>query len=404
MRIFLSCLQAQRRHAIPAYQYWEGYFKHGVTEAGAEWIEAPEVDWAEGLLDEDPVRVAAWREHAWPRVVDYLRREHRRRPVDLFVAYLYPRMVDVDAVAEIRRLGIPTVNFFCDNVREFERVPAAFRAFDLNWVPELQAVRMYAREAVPHIHAAMPTWIPPVQRSCDHREEFGVSFIGSRDRLRERLLSEAIQLGLDIELRGAGWPLAAAPVAARAVGAATATSWRGLAHNQIAFARRYGVTGLYRKMSERLQRPVDDRIFVPHVRPRPDQDEYVRITQQSQVTVGVNRYPSYRLPLNRPGTYSRGRDIEAPMMGACYLTEWTAELETMYEIGREIETYRTAEELVERAEMLRRDPARRRELRRRGQQRALTSHSVPRTIERIAERFGIAFSQAPASATTRARS
>ena len=34
------------------------------------------------------------------------------------------------------------------------------------------------------------------------------------------------------------------------------------------------------------------------------------------------------------------------MLGACYLTEWTAGLEHMYELGKEIETYRTPEELT----------------------------------------------------------
>lgn len=390
MRIFLSCLQSLRRHAVPAYQYWEPYFKNGIAEGGHEWIEAPDVDWAEALIDEDPVRVAEWRRRTWPRVVDHLRAEQRRGHVDLFLSYLYPRMVDEAAVAEIRALGIPTVNFFCDNVREFAHVPQAFKAFDLNWVPELQAVKMYARDGVPHIHAAMATWIPPEQRTVDHDEEYGVSFIGSRDKLRERLLADAIGRGLEVELRGAGWPQPGHVMAGASGGAKTsARPLRHVARNQIAFVRRYGVAGLGRKVAERFQAPVPDDVFVPYVRPRPDQEEYVRITQRSRVTLGVNRYPSYRLPIGRPGTYSRGRDIEAPMMGACYLTEWTEELETMYDLGREIETYRDADELVAKAELLVGDPARRRTMRRAAQQRALSSHSVPRTIARIADALGI---------------
>jgi len=162
-----------------------------------------------------------------------------------------------------------------------------------------------------------------------------------------------------------------------------------VARNQIAFVQRYGVAGLGRKVAERFRPPVPDDVFAPYVRPRPDQAEYVRITQRSRITLGVNRYPSYRHPLDHPATYSRGRDIEAPMMGACYLTEWTAELESMYELGEEIETYRSADELVAKVEVLSRDPARRRAMRRRAQQRALSSHSVASTVSRIADRLSI---------------
>lgn len=75
------------------------------------------------------------------------------------------------------------------------------------------------------------------------------------------------------------------------------------------------------------------------------------------------------------------------MVGACYLTEWTAGLEELYDLGTEIETYRTPDELVGKVRELQRDRARRRVLRQRGQQRALGEHSVARSLKRIAQRL-----------------
>ena len=40
------------------------------------------------------------------------------------------------------------------------------------------------------------------------------------------------------------------------------------------------------------------------------------------------------------------RDIEAPMLSACYLTQWTEGLEDLYELGEEIETYNSVEEMA----------------------------------------------------------
>jgi len=101
------------------------------------------------------------------------------------------------------------------------------------------------------------------------------------------------------------------------------------------------------------------------------------------ITLGINRYPSYHYPFTRPNTYSRMRDIEAPMMGACYLTEWTEGLDNLYELGEEIETYRTSEELVEKIQYLTSSPTLRNSLRLKGQKRALSEHNITKSIEKI---------------------
>ena len=77
------------------------------------------------------------------------------------------------------------------------------------------------------------------------------------------------------------------------------------------------------------------------------------------------------------------------MLGACYLTEWAPGLEDLYDPGTEIETYRDAGELMEKASLLGREPGRRANLRRLGQRRALAEHSLIRSIGQLAKRLGI---------------
>ena len=71
------------------------------------------------------------------------------------------------------------------------------------------------------------------------------------------------------------------------------------------------------------------------------------------------------------------------MLGACYLTEWTEGLAHLYELGDEIESYRTADELREKLALLRRDSAKRQRMRRLAQRRALDRHSVAATLHRL---------------------
>ncbi|MBF0322657.1 MAG: hypothetical protein HQL62_06905, partial [Magnetococcales bacterium] len=69
------------------------------------------------------LKAQQWRQQTWPRLLDALKKAHRNQSIDLFLGYLYPRHIDVQAIREIQAMGIPCVNFFCDNVREFKKIP-----------------------------------------------------------------------------------------------------------------------------------------------------------------------------------------------------------------------------------------------------------------------------------------
>jgi spore maturation protein CgeB len=118
-------------------------------------------------------------------------------------------------------------------------------------------------------------------------------------------------------------------------------------------------------------------------------DEYLRISREAVVTIGVSRVSTTKASDRKPIVYSRLRDVEAPMLGACYLTEWTEDVAALYELGTEIETYRTAEELAAKLRDLQRDPMRRSAMRRLAQRRALDEHQIPRTLGKIQSLLGL---------------
>jgi hypothetical protein len=388
LRIFLCCQQDLRPHPLPAYRFWAEYFRQALTETGHVCLEAPGCDWAEGLLPLDPSALAAWRIRTWRQAGQWIREEHARQPIDIFIGYLFPGQVLPSALAEIRSLGIPCVNFFCDNVREFRKIPAEFHSFDLHWVPEFKALPLYRHAALPVLHAPMPCWVPPRWRTAvpANEETFPPGFVGTRDAQREQLFGAAFALGLTLDLRGTGWfEPAPAPTQLSSRGGLSARLGR-----QADFIRSQGWTAFVRKcLPEFDPRPMCNPSFAAHTRPSPTGNDYWRVIRGSKICVGVNRYPSLRFPFDRPDTYSRLRDIEAPMAGACYLTEWTEGLDELYDLGTEIETYRTATELAGKVAELAADPRRRDRLRAAGQRRALTHHSIARTIERIANRLDL---------------
>jgi hypothetical protein len=380
MKIFLSFLQSGIDHPIPSYHFWQHYVKNGITEAGHQWQECTDVDWACGLVPASPQAYLRWKEEAWGKTVTWLK-EH---PADLFLSYLYPDQIDLTAITAIKKMGIPCVNFFCDNVREFRKVPVEFSVFDLNWVPEYQAVKLYEDADYPFINLPMPMWLDPELRVVKPEADRQVTFIGSKDIQRLLFFEEVIRKepGLPLALYGNGWD-------ENALNRPALLNYgfdQKLLY-QYHFIKKQGIAAYWRKLQQSNSLTEASTALSGKIAGVLDFEAYNRLTAQSMITVGINRYPSYHFPLLQPDTYSRLRDMEAPMLGACYLTEYTGGIENMYEPGLEIETYTDAGSFVRKIKELMRDPVKRKNLKLNAQKRALQDHGVPQSIDKILKRL-----------------
>lgn len=382
MNIYLSFLQSKINHPIPAYSFWEYYIKNGIVEGGDEWQEG-EVDWAEGLLYTlDKTKLAQWKAKVWEKTVKDIQLKHNKKPISCFLSYLYPHQVEEQAIREIQKMGIPCINFFCDNVREFTKAPKEFAVFDLNWVPEYKALSIYKKSEYKYIHLPMPVWVAPKYREITNIENESISFLGSNDIQRWILFEEIVKKGLAVTIYGNGWKNV--ENGGNKVIVNEKKGIKQLLINQLDFIKRYGFAGYKRKLEQKntmisISSELEKCSFGKPI----FGDDYFKVTKESFITIGVNRYPSYLHPLDKPDTYSRLRDIEAPMLGACYLTEWTEGIEEMYEIGKEIDVYRDAGELKVKVEQLLADKKKREGLRSAGQTKALSQHSIPISIKKI---------------------
>jgi len=382
MKIFLSFLQSTHKHPIPAYDFWEYYIKNGVVEAGHEWVECPGIDWAAGLVPQSKNELAAWRRDVWNKTMEWL----TNNPVDLFLSYLYPKQIDVSAIKQIQNMGMPCVNFYCDNVRDFKKIPTQFNAFDLNWVPEYKAIKLYKRAGCPYIYLPMPVWIEPKYRVHKQETNKQVTFIGSKDIQRITLLNQVINISPQIPLAiyGSGWLNAKT----HQVYNADYTLAKKILFN-INFLASQGLKAYIRKIAQLNNKPTVSNALQLKINEMLSPDEYIALTSESMITLGINRYPSYKFPLTQPDTYSRLRDIEAPMLGACYLTEWTEGIDDLYDTQNEIAVYKTGREMADQINNLLNDPERRKILRKNGQEKALSMHSIPRSLNSIINTLGL---------------
>jgi hypothetical protein len=383
MKFFLSFFQSKIIHPIPAYDFWQYYIKNGIEEAGHQWTEHPAVDWAEGFAQKNIISQADWKSQAWEKTIRYLK-EH---PVDVFLSYLYPEQIDLSAVHEIRKMGIPCVNFFCDHVRDFRQLPDEFSAFSLNWVPEHDAVKLYQKTKYPYIHLPMPMWVEPRLRVFKDEINEQVTFIGSKDIQRQFFFEKLCELNADLPLYicGTGWQ----QEKQNDKTFAPHNNFGVKLKNQYRFFKQFGIKSYSRKISQRRMNTILSEALTNRIHNKPNFEQYNQLTASSMITLGVNRFPSFNFPLHQPGTYSRLRDIEAPMLGACYITEWTAGIDELYDTENEIVTYIDEEDLLNKIGRLRIDKEKRKRLKINGQKRALQDHSIANSLSKIICALGL---------------
>ncbi len=85
----------------------------------------------------------------------------------------------------------------------------------------------------------------------------------------------------------------------------------------------------------------------------------------------------------------KGRDFEIPMSGGLYITEYHPELEKFYNVGSEIVTYKSVNELVDKIRFLLSNPEEANNIRKRGFERARREHSWEMRFEKIFDLIGL---------------
>jgi spore maturation protein CgeB len=234
----------------------------------------------------------------------------------------------------------------------------------------------------------MPVWIDPENRVYKEEQFEQITFIGSKDIQRLLLLEQlnAIDSDLPLALYGNGW------VEKRDTSDQRYTENYTLKKKiqfNLKFINDQGFKAFMRKLNNRTIIDEVSSSLKLKIHNMPNFNEYNALTSESMITLGINRYPSFRYHVSQPDTYSRLRDIEAPMLGACYLTEWTEGIEELYDIENEIAVYKTALDLSKQIKALLNDPERRKSLKIECQKKALNTHSIPDSLKKMRCSLGL---------------
>jgi hypothetical protein len=350
--------------ALPRSAWVDLNLRRTLEEMGHNLVRFDFPGWPD---DADPTWQRVGKPRTNERLLNAFRAAQRSGPIHLFYGYLYSSVVYPETINLIRRSGVPTANFSCNNVHQFDLVEAIAPCFDVCVVPEQAAQAAYRAVGARPVRIQLAA-NPRVYRPYPEPRIYDVTFVGQRYADRADFLVHLHRHGVQVRAWGAGWQ------SRKQLNAATLKAG-------LAFVEDEGMYGVQRVLRRRLLHSpagvaVSSRPSSPveFGGPRLMHRDLVRTFSQSRISLGFATAGDSHIGPERL-THLRLREFEAPMSGALYLTERQDELAEYFCIGREVLAYTDRDDLLEQARYYLAHPEQAERVRRAGYHRARRDHT-----------------------------
>lgn len=381
MRIF-QVMEAWATSGFLQGQTWLRNLNEPLLELGHEAILFPADDGRRAMQQRNSAARAVFSQ----KLLDTFRVVHAKKPFDMFFAYLMDGMIETGVIDEIRRVGVPTCNFSCNNTHQFNLVAELSPHFDYNLHSEKDTAEKF--RAI----GANPIWFPMAANPkyyhpYDVPRTLDVTFVGQCYARRPYYIWHLLENSVNVQVFGPGWLLKPdKPLLRRPVRWARRTKL--LLQAMIAFSprnrHRFSAQvadidlrdGLRQKYSAHLHVPLTD-------------DEMIRKFSESKISLGFLEVYDAHNPEELIKQHLHLREFEAPMSGALYLTGWCEELAEFYEIDKEVVVYRSEHELLDKVQFYSKHPNQADRVRRAGHQRALADHTYQKRFKYLFAQLGI---------------
>ncbi|MDZ8052243.1 MAG: glycosyltransferase [Aulosira sp. ZfuVER01] len=399
MRIFTAV-----RHSInPEFYYgglWSGNFYPALRQLGHQIVESQVDLLPASQFMQIPTNFTKQeqevRSQITQKIVDEVRQAHLQERVDLFLSYFYNSHFEPEGFAEIHRLGIPTVNFYCNSIYQFELVAEIATKVQFSWHPEKAARSLYLQVGANPIWVQMgadPKIYHPIKSSTRQAK---ACFVGQRYANRNRLLATLIENQIPLDIYGSGWSSAALVKSSLQPLEQPQTEYLGRQLQQPGSLKSYAQTAWSHIKNQGIITGIQRIIKQVYYRHQSRQLAPILTTAACGFAKNISQtFAQYEVIMNLSDVWSDGfpgskliphvrlRDFEAPMCRTCYLTGYTDEIAEFYQLGKEIDTYRYPDELLDKMRFYLHHLSQAEKLREAGYQRALRDHTWKRRFEQL---------------------
>jgi len=290
-----------------------------------------------------------------------IKRVHSKKPIALFFSYFYDACCSPEVIKEISRMGIVTMNWYCNASYQFHLVDKIAPAYDCCLVPEKFRLEDYKRIGANPIYCQEAA-NPDIYKPYNLPQIYDVTFVGQKYGDRPEYIQYLLTKGVKVRVWGVGWK------------------------------RKPGLKGTLLRNVKGVRRallnqpPIRD---LQHISGEPlTDDELVKMFSRSKINLGFSSCGGTHKTENRM-LQIRLRDFEAPMSGGFYMVEYMPELEEFFEIGKEIVCYHSKEELVDKIRFYLSHSEERERIRWAGYERALRDHTWQKRFEDVFKSIGL---------------
>ena len=267
------------------------------------------------------------------KMLEAFHEANRRQPVDAVVGYLSGRNTLPKTLQTMSEAGAAIFNFCWDDKLRFPgemlggqyTSPAA-----IAHTIDLNLTNAPDSVIKYAVHGGLGMFWPEAAHPDLHKPydlpfEFDVSFVGGRYGWRPRFIEALQGRGIKIDCFGPGWP----------------------------------------------NGPLSD-------------EDLVKLYSRSRISLGFAG-----IGHSKKLMCLKGRDFEAPLSGALYLTQHNPELSLVYDIGNEIVTYTDVDDCAAKIRSLLANPVRAAAIRKAGRARALRDHTYEVRWKQVFEMAGL---------------
>ncbi|NET74172.1 MAG: glycosyltransferase family 1 protein [Sphaerospermopsis sp. SIO1G2] len=408
MRIFTSI-----KHSLHNQEYggdlWSRNFYPALHQLGHEIIESQTDLLAASRFmhvanhftnEEEEVRAVITQ-----KIIDEVIHHHQQQPIDLFLSYFYNSHFHPGGFEKLHKLGILTVNFYCNSIYQLELVSQIASKVNISWHTEKYASQKYKDIG------ANPIWVqlganPELYHPIpDIKRQHKACFVGQRYADRDRFIAALLTQDLPVDIYGSGW--ISNPVNNKHSLLLTQShsqeNTQALRNNYLGRLNpSIGSLAAYRQVViDNLQNKGILKGFWRTLQ----QFYYRRNTKKLRPIIAPaykgyasslsETFAAYEVVLNFSNVWADGhsgsqliphvrmRDFEAPMSCSCYLTGYTDEIADFYKIGQEIDTYTSANELADKLKFYLSHPYIANSLREQGYKRAINEHTWVNRFQKL---------------------
>lgn len=297
------------------------------------------------------------------KLLEDVKKEEKKSHIDLFFSYYYSKCILPDVIDEMKNLGIITVNFYCNNIHQFDLVSEIAPHYDYCMVPEQEALQKYVDIGANPIHIQMAA-NPEIYGPYPLKRKYDVTFVGQNYLNRQDYVEFLYKNGIDVHVWGPGWK------------SALSSNAKGILNKLKSKVGLSKATLPKTNVGELLS---DEELIKMYSRSK------ISLNFSEVVASGRNYNPG---PIKR---YIRLRDFEAPMSGAFYITGYQDELKEYYEIGKEIVCYDTKRELLKKIRYYLKHQDEAEAIRIAGHKRALKDHIWENRFKELFNKIGLKY-------------